>query len=271
LEEIKQFDFTEKELTDLQEMLSIQTRLKMATNANKKDLQRALEKWKNTHIGPRWKQIETQWPAYLASLKQKESLERMIDDVVNEKEHILRQMETLQMFGFVEGGTLTTLGKMATEVNEGHPILMPILYNSGICDDLTAEEILSVLAVFVAESEKEDSLAIGDLNIPRSVSTAIEKIGVFAKDYDPDFEIKLATVEPIYWWLEGREFADVCAECGIYEGNFLRVVMKMGNILEEWRTMATICEGVAMLEKMKDIQIRLLRGVAVCESLYLRI
>jgi hypothetical protein len=44
--------------------------------------------------------------------------------------------------------------------------------------------------------------------------------------------------------------------------------MKMANLLEEWRSLATFCEHAEMLEKLRDVEKLVLRDVAVCSSLY---
>ena len=54
-----------------------------------------------------------------------------------------------------------------------------------------------------------------------------------------------------------------------YEGNMIRIFMKMANLLEEWRSLAMYCEHTEMLEKMRDFEKVVLRDVAVCSSLYI--
>ncbi len=86
------------------------------------------------------------------------------------------------------------------------------------------------------------------------------------------WNLKLGWMEPVWRWLsEGATVADLCAEYGFYEGNLMRVLLKMVNLLEEWRTMATLSADVDMLRRLEGMELRLLRDVAVCDSLYLRI
>ena len=78
-------------------------------------------------------------------------------------------------------------------------------------------------------------------------------------------------MEPVWRWLGGLTAAELCADYGLYEGNLMRVLLKMVNLLEEWRSLATLAEDVDELEKLRGLETRLLRDVAVCDSLYLRI
>jgi superfamily II RNA helicase len=264
------FAITEREFSDLRLLTTLQAELKGAVNAARKDVQRRLGQWQNGHMGPRWKHLEHLWPEYQAAERELAAAEKAVVMAKAEKEIIWEQLGVLRELGFVESAKLTLLGRMATEVNEGHPIIMPLIYRNGICNDLTAEEILSVLAVFASDSNRDDAPTLEELSIPLSVLNAVKNVQKIADHSLPktDDSVYITAVEPIYHWLRGAEFAEVCSECGIYEGNFLRVIMKMGNILEEWRTMATIAGDIAMLEKMRDIQ--LLRGITFCDSLYLK-
>jgi hypothetical protein len=51
----------------------------------------------------------------------------------------------------------------------------------------------------------------------------------------------------------------------------MRAVLKCANLVDEWLAMATFCGDVAMLDRMRGIHERLLRGIAQPESLYLRL
>jgi len=263
------FAITEREFTDLRALKDLQAELKEKTNAARKDVQRRLGQWQNGHMGPRWKALETLWPAYQMTEREVTVLEGQLAHARGEKEAILGQLGELEKLGFVEGHQLTVLGRQATEVNEGHPIIMPLMYRDGVCEGLSAEETMTVLAVFASDSEKDNAPTLEELTIPESVKTAVRRVKEIAAQID--LQINITAVESVYHWLRGTDFSQVCTECGMYEGNFLRVIMKMGNLLEEWRTMATIAGDVDTLEKLRDVQIQLLRGVAICDSLYLRI
>jgi superfamily II RNA helicase len=131
--------------------------------------------------------------------------------------------------------------------------------------------------VFASDSDKEDTPALEDLEIPGVVQGAVRRVQALSDWYrceypiQEEFHVRIAMVEAVYQWMSGTALAEICAVCGIQEGNFLRVIMKMSNLLEEWRTLATLAGDLQELEKMRGAQDQLLRGLAVCESLYLRI
>ena len=76
-------------------------------------------------------------------------------------------------------------------------------------------------------------------------------------------------IEPVWRWLGGATLQELCLDYDTYEGNMIRIFMKVANLLEEWRSLATFCEHAEMLEKMRGFEEVILRDVAVCSSLYI--
>jgi superfamily II RNA helicase len=174
---------------------------------------------------------------------------------------------------------LTPLGTMATEVNEGHEILMPLAYRDGLLKGLTADELVAALAAFLGDGDKREQPHPDSLDAPQAVRDALHLLGQLAasceaKGYAPKdgyWSLDTTWIDPVWRWLGGAEMVGLCADYGFYEGNFMRVLLKMVNLVEEWRSMATLAADTEMLETLRAVEQRLLRGVAVCDSLYLRI
>lgn len=78
-------------------------------------------------------------------------------------------------------------------------------------------------------------------------------------------------VEPIQRWMEGEHASVICAEHDVFEGNFIRVIMKMANMVDEWLSMAVYCQHVEQVEKMTEVRTRMIRDMVVSDSLYLRL
>jgi hypothetical protein len=51
----------------------------------------------------------------------------------------------------------------------------------------------------------------------------------------------------------------------------MRLLSKAANILEEWRSLATLSKDTEMLEKMRGLEAKLARDLAAGDSLYLRL
>ena len=72
-------------------------------------------------------------------------------------------------------------------------------------------------------------------------------------------------------WLQDATVQEICADYEIYEGNLMRLLSKAANILEEWRSLATLSKDTEMLEKMRGLEAKLTRDLAAGDSLYLRL
>jgi superfamily II RNA helicase len=83
------------------------------------------------------------------------------------------------------------------------------------------------------------------------------------------WDLSTTWIEPVWRWLGGATLQELCQDYDTYEGNMIRIFMKMANLLEEWRSLAMYCEHTEMLEKMRDFEKVVLRDVAVCSSLYI--
>lgn len=284
---------TETVEKDMAEREMLETLVKTTTNAKKKEAQRNLSIWQNKHQGPA---PQKQWEAYKefkVLQKQISALETEIRQLEEYKESLYPIFEYLAETGFLKTPLgnpkeltkecLTERGILATEINEAHPLLLTRIFEEGICSHLSGKEILAILASFVAEKEKEVPL-LEQLAIPKHLLPVFYKIDDFTQEYmriekkygiisPNDFwSLNTAWIEPVWRWIEGGETAGtICEEYGIYAGNFVRGILKVSNILEEWTNLATYTKNVEMLQKLEGLQEKLVRDLVVPESLYLRI
>lgn len=275
-------------LEDMQLKEQLDSEVKTSVNAAKKKAQQALEKWKNTHMGPTYLK---QWADYQENKKVAAELAEAEADIAtlsSQHETIYPLLNVLVTTGFLEPFTeptdlkLTQLGVLATELNEGNPLLMAYAFHMGLCDKISGEEILCFLCAFLNEGN-EPGPSIKTLNIPpRTVDTLYNLDGLLDVFMDAEknngvvspkgfWDLNSYWIEPVWRWLQGEDVSTLCDDYGLYEGNFMRVVMKVANLLEEFTSLATFTQNVEMLAKLDGLSAKLIRGVAVPESLYLRI
>jgi len=265
--------------------------LKGAVNAARKEAQRARTTWENEHMAPRWTVLTKEvWPAYCVSKREVASMRLELATMKDPSVAVWPSIDALAVMGYLqtpleEIPRLTPLGIMATEVNEGHPILMSRAFEQGLLKDLSAEEILSVLVAFAQEGDAEMP-SVNSLDVPKEVRAALWRIHSQAEQFqhmegqvgaprppkDSYWDLNTTWVEPIWRWMHDEaSVQDLCADYGFYEGNLIRLLSKTVNLLEEWRSLATLAMDTEMLEKMRGYETRIMRDVAVCDSLYLRI
>jgi superfamily II RNA helicase len=170
---------------------------------------------------------------------------------------------------------------MATEFNEGHTILCTEFFSGGHHTSLTGPELVAVLACFIDDSDKDEMPSIDELNVPSAVRDALYGLGRIVSDCQkvetgrgvqgPDKYWNLSTrwIEPVWRWLHEENASIICQEYGVFEGNFVRSILRIANLVDESVAVATFTEDLETLEKLQDLN--LVRDFLKPDSLYLHL
>lgn len=279
----------------LMERLALQETVATTTNAKRKKVQLELAKWDVEHRDDvpkgQWPILEERYRELVRARVERDGLRA--DLAVWDAAPLLSlepQEACLRGWGFLAPAPaatelpashslrLTPLGQAATEINEGHCILMPLLAASGVMDSATGEEIATILATFNREGVREEEQpALADLDLSPTVAATLTWIRSRAADCQREAG---TTVADDYWstntvwpgivaqWIGGAGLAQIAADWGIFEGNVQRGLLKIANLLEEWGAIATLRCDLATLEKLAAL--RFLRDDIVVDSIYLR-
>ncbi len=279
---------------DCCECEAIELRLKQSINAERRAAQQALDKWKNKHMGPTWINAMKALPRIREMERQVERASAELVDLrstlADPRQLLASRLDFLAAAGYLASAdadadpkySLTTKGTAATEINEGHAILMTELYQSGIFDKLAAQECLALLGAFLTDRETEDappqiecSAAVADayktLEQIRTDFMQLEERSTTAVADQAYWHISTEAVDVVYFWLEGWSVKDICAAAGIFEGNLTKLILKANNLLDELIALATINKNTELLNKLHGLQACLVRDIATPDSLYLRI
>jgi len=277
---------SEAQETDLKEQADLQEAVKSATNAAKKKLQQALNHWNERHMGPVWKAAALTYAKKQQLQKQCAALH---DEYAHYKQpHAVRVEPVLAALrdwnAITDTNTLTPFGVLATEVNEGNSLLMAKLYDSKLLKDATEEDIVACLGAFIVDKEAlTKSSHPNDLPLTPLVKSALLQVDEWGHQgttidrrhnvMSPEGYWSLATlwVQIAADWLAGCPAATLATKYEIYEGNLMRGLHKLTNLVNEWTAMATIVGDVDMLAKLESTPAKLTRDIAIPESLYLRL
>ena len=246
----------------------------------------ALAAW--TTATPTWSKTKTLLEEERALLRKKEDL--TVESEGYAAENDARRFEPV-LHALLEGGyatktedsyALTPLGVLATECNEANPLLLSYLYDSELLKGASLEEIVATLATFVADREAlEKGGRLGGLSAVVVDTTAT--VADWAQECLATDDACGVLSPPDYWstatlwvdiahqWLRGITAGEICYRYELMEGNLMKGLLKVNNIVREWKALATIRADVDMLATLTDVESRLLHGVAVPESLYLRL
>ena len=268
----------------------LEQKIKQTVNAERKEVQRQLDTIKNKQFGPRWITALTNYSLLQKLKKESEELSQDLHTLEAHQESIQPVANFLFEIGYLKNnnpmtfknGDLTLKGILATEVNEGHQILMTELYTRELFHNISGDDIVTTLACFLEEKETEDSPSLGELNISLDVYNTLvytkkiaqeyqeveDKFGCQVYDY---WKISTQLIEPMRRWIEGENASIICQEHGLFEGNFIRSVMKMSNMLDEVLAMATYCQHTDQVNKIMDVRQKMIRDIVISDSLYLHL
>jgi superfamily II RNA helicase len=275
---------TQDQLGDCVERVNLDYNVKRSVNAEKRKAQAALETWKNKHMGPIWDSVWKKYQIFQELDNKWASLRDTYEALDKPEQDIDQKVRFLQETEYLSEPLQPTLrGILATEVNEGHALLLSYAYEKKLCHSFSAEELVCFLAGFLGkEADKSmENISLDELAISDEVRDSLYAIDDYARDLMAIEKRMRLTSPEDYWtlssawidiakrWFQGEDAAALCAEYGIYMGNFIRGMLKLGNLVEEWINMATYCQHVDLLERYKDVKDALVRGLAKPQSLYL--
>jgi len=263
-------DIDEKTLEELQKRHKLEENVSNSVNAERKKWQAELSRWTNSHFGPKWDPAWKTFKNSIQVLKQIEYMNEHISQLSYFNETIDLRKKALIANRFMnEDDTLTQKGVLASEIHEGHPLLMAEAYDQRLLHDKPATEIVECLSVFLEDVRTEESIQRVPFHGQMSVCA---QTFITSETLKSDFSYWTLTsywAEVVQRWMDGDDF--VCEQLGLDQGNFVRAMLKLSNILEEWINLATISQDVEMIEKMNSVKGKIVRGFVIPDSLYLRI
>ncbi len=271
----------------------IEQRIATSQNSKKKAAQRELERWKEDHRESVWAPALQRFARYRELQAECARWEKECSNYAaldpERIPEVVQRMRILKECGYMEDeGTLTTKGRMASEVSEGHPFLMTEMFLRIVSQTEmpSCEALLSMFALFLGENKEtnEHALPINDLTIEECVRDELLRVQKDAHSFsqkeqavgldDPGYwSLHTEWVEPMTLWVhaEDETLASIAKRFGVFEGNVQKAVMKLSGLVEEMQALATLAGAVELLRTLEQAREKLLRGLVIAESLYLRL
>ena len=213
-------------------------------------------------------------------LRKKRVLEEDVRNGEESTDMYLGQVTSfLEESGYVQGGVLTLKGVMAAEVNECHEILLVEMVSRGFFNDLRAVEIVTLLGIFIDE-KGEGINNIEDVNVPRNIQNVLYRVDKMLTqlirsedelglDTQLDMAVYLEFVEAAYLWASGKTLQEIAEVFPIYEGNFIRDMLKLNNLCETVKNICGICQNTGVLQVLEGVEQLIIRDVVTVNSLYI--
>ena len=152
----------------------------------------------------------------------------------------------------------------------------------GLLDNLDFPEIVAVLSSFINEKDQSsDDIYISDLNVPKKVTNVLNEINKIAEYFinieeenklyiGSDYNLYLNFIESAYIWAKGGTINDIFQQTSIYDGNFVKAIMRINNICENLMDICKNIEKYELCSKLENYTKILIRDITSINSLYVR-
>jgi len=277
---IKEINFDEIHIENIKKYEKIQNRLTDTLFTLKKKDKDKFEKEKKTIDNiPNFKEN------YEKFIQQKElnntltKVEREISACNNSlKDDINKMIQLLEKENYVN----SKKGIIAMNINECNELIFTEMITKGLLDNLDFPEIISILASFINEKDQNNNERyIDDLDISKNVIKVLKeitKIGIYFQKLEDEHQIYINTdytlyldfIEPAYIWASGKSIADVYRYTQIYDGNFVKAIMRINNICDNLMEICKNIERYDICAKLEGSTQKLIRDITSNNSLYVQ-
>ena len=204
-------------------------------------------------------------------------------------EEMNKILDFLKKYGYIDNNkeinitnisheNINLKGIITSEFNESNELLMTEMIQQGIFKGLEQNEILSILSIFCDDFDKENDYYISDLVVSDNCKEKLNQIksihndllnstSEFCIQYQP--EISLQFTDIVWLWCNNKSFSEIIQEYEIFEGNFIKNMQKIHNIVQEINMVAEILEDHDLMKKIQNIETLIIKDIVDAKSLYL--
>jgi superfamily II RNA helicase len=165
---------------------------------------------------------------------------------------------------------------MAANVHTGHSLLMAKVFHEKLFHGLDLRQMIGCISLFVQNGKEFPVLYDGGELSENGVKCAealFELAKKYSKDNSPEtyWTLDASWVDIVMRWLDGEDAFIICRDYELYEGDFVKALLKLRKVVEEWVVLAGISDDLDMLEKFRDVEPMIIRGIVTQDSLYIRL
>jgi len=182
---------------------------------------------------------------------------------------------------------LNEAGIIASQIQEAHPlVLSKVMLETEYFKDFTTRELTSLFSCFICISLPEDR----KINVPATTSETVniasnslrnkmlyyERLELTTNiDSGVSHNICFDLQEEILNWVDAenektcKEILQTAKEKGVFTGEFIKAILKINNIADEFVKICETINHVELLEKIKEIPNKTLKYIITNQSLYI--
>jgi len=248
-----------------------------------------------------------QFDKYLIEIKKesrKFEIEKQIEDIKFSIENACeRLMKILIKFGYVDFDKmpkissrekpniaditfdcLTPKAIIASGINDCNPLILTEIITRNILDDLSEIEIVALLGIFIDDSRNsgKEEKQLCDVKCSAKVFNKIKELNKIIGDYVEEekinyvewhlmgfWDISYDFVDICYYWAEGKSVVEILGMVEVYEGNFVKNMLKVVNIVRNMIDIYKMTGKYELLPKFERLEGLIMRDIVSVDSLYL--
>lgn len=220
------------------------------------------------------------------SYKETKDLKKELKEIENEiwncnyslKEDIQKIIDLLKKEDYIG----TKKGIIAMSINECQELLFTEIIFRGLLDNLNFPEIVAIISAFINERDQNsEEKYISDLNVSNNLKVVLKKINDIAEYFiqiecdmniyiGSDYSLYLDFIEPAYIWASGGSISEIYQSTSIYDGNFVKAILRINNICENLMDICKNIERFDICSKLEGYNEKLIRDVTQINSLYVQ-
>ena len=279
---------SQKEYEDCSEYININDKVNGFIKLKKKERKKYLNEMND--IKNLYKNFDGILDKYKSIFDQKDIIYKKTKDIEYIKKFVTKDINLMKDFMIDKNYlsinnkevSLTEKGYIASEINECNELLLTEILNEKIFNNLEIHEIVCILSIFIEEKDNSfENQSVSNLNIPSKIKDIFNWIGNKAcsladEEYNykinigTDWQLYLSFIEPIYYWALGWSIYEIHDKiCNIYDGNFIKNIIRIHNICENLKTICDITKDDILLKKLDSVEKILIRDQVRVDSLYI--
>lgn len=172
---------------------------------------------------------------------------------------------------------LTIKGLFAQEINQAHEIMLTeAIFSEGERTphpplDSEPENLAAWLAVFIDEGGSAELTVPAATSLGADVVEQSERIQFELQTAyidSSELRVSLRYVDPVYEWCKGAHIQSIAAGYCLFEGNILRALQKLVNLIDELEKGFTLIQRLDWVKALDSVRALVKRDVLNIESIY---
>jgi len=248
-------------------------------NKERQRLQNELKKLKDV---PNYHEKEEKYFQVIKWKGEQSGLQEQVWVIDNEMDYIMNLMKNLlKKNNYIDDeNNVMKKGYVASCICDVNELLLSETIIDGIMDDFEFEDIIGFISAFINEKDmKQDDKFVRHLQVSEKLKNGLYKLQKITEKYmdeenehkiniKTDFDLYLDFIEPAYMWASGKTLKEIYMKVEIYEGNFVKSILRITNIMMNCKEIFQYLEKFDILKKIENYESILLRDEAAVNSIY---